>query len=106
MLNRVVRMLVPASEPEAQISRWYTDNNPYDREEGTRVTVEVGRIQVLSSRVVTIDWTESHRLPGQSPDVRRFSAHIEVEFSDRETMERVSGNPLGVYIHALSVTRQ
>ena len=106
MITRVYRMLVPASEPEAQISRWYNDNNPFDNDEGTRVTVEIGRIQVISARVLTIEWTESHRHPGSPTESRRFSAHIEVEFAARATMERVSGNPLGVYLHAISVTRQ
>jgi type IV secretion system protein VirB5 len=106
MITRVYRMLVPASEPEAQISRWYNDNNPFDKDEGTRVTVEIGRIQVISARVLTIEWTESHRHPGSPSESRRFSAHIEVEFAARATMERVSGNPLGVYLHAISVTRQ
>lgn len=106
MLERVFRMLVPASEAEAQVSRWYTENNPFDMDDGTRVTIEVGRIQVISARVLTIEWTESHRHSGSPTETRRFSAHIEVELAARASMERVSGNPLGVFIHAISVTRQ
>lgn len=106
MIERVYRMLIPASEPESQIGRWYSENNPFDVDEGTRVTVEVGRIQVISGRVLTIEWTESHRHPGAPAETRRFSAHVQVEFAARQTLERVSGNPLGVFINAISVTRQ
>ncbi|GGB31213.1 conjugal transfer protein TrbF [Allosediminivita pacifica] len=81
-------------------------NDPFTRVGRQQIAVEVSSVIRASPRSFRVAWTERHYENGQLSTTARWTAILTVVIQTPRSAERLRANPLGIYINAISWSRE
>ncbi|MFC5386822.1 conjugal transfer protein TrbF [Aquamicrobium segne] len=81
-------------------------NDPFTRVGREQISVEVSSVIRASPDSFRIAWTEQHFENGQLATIERWTAILTIALQQPRTAERLRANPLGIYINAISWSRE
>ena len=81
-------------------------NDPFTRVGRQQIAVEVSSVIRASPGSFRVAWTERHYENGQLSTTERWTAILTVVIQTPRSAERLRANPLGVYVNAISWSRE
>lgn len=90
----------------AALNDYARANNPFTRVGRQQVAVEVSSVIRASPDSFRVAWTERHFENGQLSTTERWTAILTVVIQPPRDAERLRANPLGIYINAISWSRE
>ncbi|SFB98015.1 conjugal transfer protein TrbF [Salipiger profundus] len=81
-------------------------NDPFTRVGRQQIAVEVSSVIRASPGSFRVAWTERHYENGQLSTTERWTAILTVVIQTPRSAERLRANPLGIYINAISWSRE
>ncbi|MEC7795515.1 MAG: conjugal transfer protein TrbF [Pseudomonadota bacterium] len=81
-------------------------NDPFTRVGRQQIAVEVSSVIRASPGSFRIAWTERHYENGQLSTTERWTAILTVVIQTPRSAERLRANPLGIYVNAISWSRE
>ena len=90
----------------AALNDYARANDPFTRVGRQQVAVEVSSVIRASPDTFRIAWTERHYENGQLSGTERWTAILTIVIQPPRTAERLRANPLGIYINAISWSRE
>ena len=81
-------------------------NDPFTRVGREQVSVEVSSVIRASPDSFRIAWTEQRYENGQLSRTERWTAILTIVLQQPRTAERLRANPLGIYVNAISWSRE
>ncbi|SEI11215.1 conjugal transfer protein TrbF [Paracoccus alkenifer] len=81
-------------------------NDPFTRVGRQQIAVEVSSVIRASPDSFRIAWTERHYENGQLSTTERWTAILTIVIQTPRNAERLRANPLGIYVNALSWSRE
>ena len=81
-------------------------NDPFTRVGRQQIAVEVSSVIRASPGSFRVAWTERHYENGQLSATERWTAILTVVIQTPRSAERLRANPLGIYINAISWSRE
>ncbi|QDL93167.1 conjugal transfer protein TrbF [Paroceanicella profunda] len=81
-------------------------NDPFARVGRQQIAVEVSSVIRASPGSFRVAWTERHYENGQLSTTERWTAILTVVIQTPRSAERLRANPLGIYINAISWSRE
>lgn len=81
-------------------------NDPFTRVGREQVSIDVSSVIRASPDSFRVAWTERHYESGQLARTERWTAILTVVIQTPRTTERLRANPLGVYVNAISWSRE
>ncbi|MGE6741179.1 conjugal transfer protein TrbF [Allorhizobium pseudoryzae] len=81
-------------------------NDPFTRVGRQQVAVEVSSVIRASPDSFRVAWTERHFESGQLSTTERWTAILTVVIQTPRDAERLRANPLGIYVNAISWSRE
>lgn len=90
----------------AALNDYARANDPFTRVGRQQVAVEVSSVIRASPDSFRIAWTERHYENGQLSGTERWTAILTIVIQPPRTAERLRANPLGIYINAISWSRE
>jgi type IV secretion system protein TrbF len=90
----------------AALNDYARANDPFTRVGRQQVAVEVSSVIRASPDSFRIAWTERHYESGQLSTTERWIAILTVVIQPPRNAERLRANPLGIYVNAISWSRE
>jgi len=81
-------------------------NDPFTRVGEDQVSVEVSSVIRASPESFRVAWSERHYDNGQLARTERWTAILTLVIDPPRTAERLRANPLGIYVNAISWSRE
>lgn len=81
-------------------------NDPFTKAGRNQVTVEVSSVIRASPDSFRVAWTERHYENGQLSSTQRWTAILTIVVQPPRNAERLKSNPLGIYVNAISWSRE
>ena len=81
-------------------------NDPFTRVGRQQIAVEVSSVIRASPGSFRVAWTERHYENGQLSGTERWTAILTIVIQPPRTAERLRANPLGIYVNAISWSRE
>ena len=81
-------------------------NDPFTRVGEQQVSVDVSSVIRASPNSFRVAWTERHYDNGQLARTERWTAILTLVIDPPRTAERLRANPLGIYVNAISWSRE
>ena len=81
-------------------------NDPFSRVGRQQIAVEVSSVIRASPGSFRVAWTERHYENGQLSATERWTAILTVVIQTPRSAERLRANPLGIYVNAISWSRE
>ncbi|PZU79208.1 MAG: conjugal transfer protein TrbF [Rhizobium sp.] len=81
-------------------------NDPFTKVGRNQVTVEVSSVIRASPDSFRVAWTERHYENGQLSSTQRWTAILTIVVQPPRNAERLKSNPLGIYVNAISWSRE
>jgi len=81
-------------------------NDPFTKVGKQQVSVDVSSVIRASADSFRIAWTERHYENGQISTTERWTAILTIVIQPPRDAERLKANPLGIYINAISWSRE
>ncbi|MCR8547757.1 conjugal transfer protein TrbF [Salipiger sp. P9] len=81
-------------------------NDPFTRVGRQQIAVEVSSVIRASPGSFRVAWTERHYENGQLSTTERWTAILTVVIQTPRRAERLRANPLGIYVNAISWSRE
>lgn len=81
-------------------------NDPFTRVGRQQIAVDVSSVIRASPGSFRIAWTERHYENGQLSGTERWTAILTIVIQPPRTSERLRANPLGIYVNAISWSRE
>ncbi|WP_349365503.1 MAG: conjugal transfer protein TrbF [Nitratireductor rhodophyticola] len=90
----------------AALNDYARANDPFANVGRQQVAVEVSSVIRASPDSFRIAWTERHYENGQLSTTERWTAILTIVIQPPRTAERLRANPLGIYVNAISWSRE
>ncbi len=90
----------------AALNDYARANDPFAKVGREQVTVEVSSVIRASPDSFRVAWSEQHYQNGQHLLTERWSAILTIQLQTPRDPERLRANPLGIYIDAISWSRE
>ena len=90
----------------AALNDYARANDPFAKVGRQQVAVEVSSVTRASPGSFRIAWTERHYENGQLSGTERWTAILTIVIQQPRTAERLRANPLGIYVNAISWSRE
>lgn len=81
-------------------------NDPFTRVGREQISVEVSSVIRASPDSFRVAWTEQHYENGQLSRTERWTAILTIVLQQPRTAERLRANPLGIFVNAISWSRE
>ncbi len=81
-------------------------NDPFTKVGRSQIAVEVSSVIRASPDSFRVAWTERHYENGQLSSTQRWTAILTIVVQPPRDAERLKANPLGIYINAISWSRE
>ena len=88
------------------LNEYARSNDPFTRVGRQQVSVEVSSVIRASPDSFRVAWTEQHFENGQLSRTERWTAILTIVLQQPRTAERLRANPLGIYVNAISWSRE
>ncbi|WP_454623287.1 conjugal transfer protein TrbF [Brucella anthropi] len=88
------------------LNEYARSNDPFTRVGKEQVSVEVSSVIRASPDSFRVAWTEQHYENGQLSRTERWTAILTIFLQQPRTAERLRANPLGIYVNAISWSRE
>ncbi|CAM5599127.1 type IV secretion system protein VirB5 [Aquamicrobium terrae] len=88
------------------LNEYARSNDPFTRVGRQQVSVEVSSVIRASPDSFRIAWSEQHYENGQLSRTERWTAILTIVLQQPRTAERLRANPLGIYVNAISWSRE
>ena len=88
------------------LNEYARSNDPFTRVRRQQVSVEVSSVIRASPDSFRVAWTEQHFENGQLSRTERWTAILTIVLQQPRTAERLRANPLGIYVNAISWSRE
>ncbi|MGB3832635.1 MAG: conjugal transfer protein TrbF [Mesorhizobium sp.] len=88
------------------LNEYARSNDPFTRVGRQQVSVEVSSVIRASPDSFRVAWTEQHFDNGQLSRTERWTAILTIVLQQPRTAERLRANPLGIYVNAISWSRE
>ncbi len=88
------------------LNEFARSNDPFTRVGRQQVSVEVSSVIRASPDSFRVAWTEQHYENGQLSRTERWTAILTIVLQQPRTAERLRTNPLGIFINAISWSRE
>ena len=90
----------------AALNDYARANDPFTRVGRQQVAVEVSSVIRASPDSFRVAWTERHYENGQLATTERWTAILTIVIQTPRDAERLRANPLGIYVNAISWSRE
>ena len=90
----------------AALNDYARANDPFTRVGRQQVAVEVSSVIRASPNSFRVAWTERHFENGQLSSTERWTAILTIVIQPPRNTERLRANPLGIYVNAISWSRE
>ncbi|MBY8918000.1 conjugal transfer protein TrbF [Nitratireductor sp. L1-7-SE] len=90
----------------AALNDYARANDPFTRVGRQQIAVDVSSVIRASPGSFRIAWTERHYENGQLSGTERWTAILTIVIQPPRTTERLRANPLGIYVNAISWSRE
>ena len=90
----------------AALSDYARANDPFAKVGKRQIAVEVSSVIRASPTSFRIAWTERHFENGQLATTERWTAILTIVIQPPRNAERLRANPLGIYVNAISWSRE
>ncbi len=90
----------------AALNDYARANDPFTRVGRQQVAVEVSSVIRASPTSFRVAWTERHFENGQLSTTERWTAILTIVIQPPRDAERLRANPLGIYVNAISWSRE
>tara|TARA_B100000378_G_scaffold238882_2_gene206494 strand:- start:237 stop:926 length:690 start_codon:yes stop_codon:yes gene_type:complete len=90
----------------AALNDYARANDPFTKVGHQQVAVEMSSVIRASPDSFRVAWTERHYENGQLSTTERWTAILTIVIQTPRTAERLRANPLGIYINAISWSRE
>ena len=90
----------------AALNDYARANDPFTKVGRQQIAVEVSSVIRASPDSFRVAWTERHFENGQLSTTERWTAILTVVIQPPRDAERLRANPLGIYINAISWSRE
>ncbi|MBN8968111.1 MAG: conjugal transfer protein TrbF [Rhizobiales bacterium] len=90
----------------AALNDYARANDPFARVGRQQIAVEVSSVIRASPNSFRVAWTEEHYENGQLATTERWTAILTIVIQTPRDAERLRANPLGVYVNAISWSRE
>ncbi|CAH1653178.1 Conjugative transfer protein TrbF [Hyphomicrobiales bacterium] len=88
------------------LNEFARSNDPFTRVGRQQVSVEVSSVIRASPDSFRVAWTEQHYENGQLSRTERWTAILTIVLQQPRTAERLRANPLGIFVNAISWSRE
>ena len=88
------------------LNEYARSNDPFTRVGREQVSVEVSSVIRASPDSFRVAWTEQRYENGQLSRTERWTAILTIVLQQPRTAERLRANPLGIYVNAISWSRE
>jgi type IV secretion system protein VirB5 len=88
------------------LNEFARSNDPFTRVGRQQVSVEVSSVIRASPDSFRVAWTEQHYENGQLSRTERWTAILTIVLQQPRTVERLRANPLGIFVNAISWSRE
>ena len=90
----------------AALNDYARANDPFARVGRQQIAVEVSSVIRASPNSFRVAWTERHYENGQLSSTERWTAILTIVIQPPRNTERLRANPLGIYVNAISWSRE
>lgn len=90
----------------AALNDYARANDPFTRVGRQQIAVEVSSVIRASPDSFRVAWTERHYENGQLSTTERWTAILTIVIQPPRDAERLRSNPLGIYVNAISWSRE
>jgi type IV secretion system protein TrbF len=90
----------------AALNDYARANDPFMRVGRQQIAVDISSVIRASPDSFRIAWTERHYENGQLSGTERWTAILTIVIQPPRTAERLRANPLGIYVNAISWSRE
>ena len=90
----------------AALNDYARANDPFTRVCRQQIAVDVSSVIRASPGSFRVAWTERHYENGQLSGTERWTAILTIVIQPPRTAERLRANPLGIYVNAISWSRE
>lgn len=90
----------------AALNDYARANDPFTKVGRSQIAVEVSSVIRASPDSFRVAWTERHYENGQLSSTQRWTAILTIVVQPPRDAERLKANPLGIYINAISWSRE
>ncbi len=90
----------------AALNDYARSNDPFAKVGQQQIAVEVSSVIRASPDSFRVAWTERHYENGQLSTTERWTAILTIVIQTPRTAERLRANPLGIYVNAISWSRE
>jgi len=88
------------------LNEYARSNDPFTRVGRQQVSVEVSSVIRASPDSFRVAWSEQHYENSQLSRTERWTAILTIVLQQPRTAERLRANPLGIYVNAISWSRE
>jgi len=90
----------------AALNDYARANDPFAKVGKQQIAVEVSSVIRASPDSFRVAWTEKHYESGQLSTTERWTAILTIAIQPPRDAERLKANPLGIYVNAISWSRE
>ncbi|WP_284777374.1 conjugal transfer protein TrbF [Agrobacterium sp. lyk4-40-TYG-31] len=90
----------------ATLNDYARANDPFTKVGRQQIAVEVSSVIRASNDSFRVAWTERHYENGQLSSTERWTAILTIVIQTPRDAERLRANPLGIYVNAISWSRE
>ena len=90
----------------ATLNDYARANDPFTKVGRQQIAVEVSSVIRASNDSCRVAWTERHYENGQLSTTERWTAILTIVIQTPRDAERLRANPLGIYVNAISWSRE
>ena len=90
----------------AALNDYARANDPFAKVGRQQIAVEVSSVIRASPNSFRVAWTERHYENGQLSSTERWTAILTIVIQPPRNTERLRANPLGIYVNAISWSRE
>lgn len=90
----------------AALNDYARSNDPFTKVGRQQVAIDVSSVIRASPDSFRVAWTERHYENGQLSATERWTAILTIVIQTPRTAERLRANPLGIYVNAISWSRE
>ncbi|WP_323009774.1 conjugal transfer protein TrbF [Paracoccus sp. (in: a-proteobacteria)] len=90
----------------ATLNDYARANDPFTKVGRQQIAVEVSSVIRASNDSFRVAWTERHYENGQLSTTERWTAILTIVIQTPRDAERIRANPLGIYVNAISWSRE
>ncbi|MGG4602953.1 conjugal transfer protein TrbF [Alcaligenaceae bacterium Me47] len=90
----------------ATLNDYARSNDPFTKVGRQQIAVEVSSVIRASNESFRVAWTERHYENGQLSTTERWTAILTIVIQTPRDAERLRANPLGIYVNAISWSRE